>query len=85
MDKDLGHVEEMSKRLGGHSFIQERDGKTWRRHQEGKRKLLFGFETSSIYVALGHGQNHGTLVIQCDIQCDNLKKKNCKEDFFLVA
>lgn len=67
MDKDLGSVEDMSKRLGSHSFIQVQDGKTRRRHQEGNRKLLFGFETSSIYIALGHGQNHGTLVIQCDI------------------
>lgn len=81
MDKDLGRVEAMSKRLGGHSFIQVQDGKTRRRHQEGKCKLLFGFETSSIYVALGHGQNHGTQ----DIQCDNLKKRNCKEDFFFLV
>lgn len=72
MDKDLGRVEDMSKRLGGHSLFQVQDGKTRRRRQEGKRKLLFGFEISSVYIALGHGQkNHSTLVIQCD----TLKKK----------
>lgn len=63
MDKYLGCVEDMSKRLGSEPFIEVQDGKTRRRHQEGKRKLLFGFETSSIYIALGQGQDHGTLVI----------------------